>query len=168
MNPLLPGAPARAALDKLQGQIEAIATQERQIAKLPPSEAETRASFHALVQEAVGTAVEPRLSTVRHTPIPTSLEPLNNLQALLIHAVGEDRIVETLMEVHRARNGDRAFGMPAADKAKKLCELAAKREALEVREEELILDLEAQGHFVIRRQAFDPRLVLRVWNRVFG
>lgn len=164
---LLPGMTPRAPLDKLQARIEAVLAEEEKLRKMPPSEAKRRAA----IRDDIARAANHELTLSFVTGVPeTAHANVARLCTLMLRAFEkvDPGLVEQLFLDDYIGSHKVPFGPPAEEKAAKLAALRAQREPLERKEEELIIDLERQGWFVIRRKSFDPKLVLKVREEHFG
>jgi len=92
----------------------------------------------------------------------TNEEPLTlgDLAALLTPA----SVCEGVMEIIAQETPRGMKPMKAAERAKRLQDLANKRRELETAEERAIMALEDEGHPVARRADADPELLLELWK----
>lgn len=81
----------------------------------------------------------------------------------LLFALDRERYTELALAHLRTLAGDDG-GLTGEARTARLEKIVTKRVQLEEREEREVLGLESNGHYVIRREDIDTRLVLRIWG----
>ena len=167
MEILFPGNPRRAALDELQAAIGALREQMRTIERAPYAQEDVRADIRKALERAQKTGYARRaLSSFGRFRVGGSADLPDLTWEGVILLLGVEEVEKRLLKLNMAEPGER--GLPLAQREKRLAELQAKLEQLEIDEEREVLRLKAEGHRVPRRADVRADLLLGLWQQMSG
>jgi len=160
------GAPERKALDKIQVEIGETeqATEDIGSASLPHEEMKENLTRAFSEMRARGGWIDSSwhnfgLPDYTLWRIPHDIPVVD----MLLYLLGTEELVKRIME--RISKTMPTAGLPAEKRPAKIAELEAKRVRLLEAEELEILRLEEAGHTIVRREAADAKVLLRVWGQ---
>lgn len=162
------GAPARKALDKIRCEITKThkLIRDTTSAEIPLDEVKIRlraaidAAMYNLTPELpFEEFAQDGAIAGRPAMLPVDLR-LSDLAYLL----GPEKIVDLIADRLAARGSE--AGLPAVQRADRLTELRKELDKLERAEEVEILQLEAAGHTILRREDARPDLLFDIWGKL--
>lgn len=157
---LRPGEAARANLDKVQEAIDTVRADIRETEKANVPLDEARERLLAVIDKGSDRAARAFASLLSHDYHYVN-PPAQLGLAELAYVFGRDEFVDQVML--RVESTCPVLGLPAAERQTRLAELRAEQRELELTEEYAVLELEKQGHVVLRRADADLEILLEVW-----
>jgi hypothetical protein len=157
MKILRPGEKPRAKLDKLQTEFAQTTKELESLEHAPRSIEEARARLASALERSTERAAYAFESVL--APDERNVElPAQMTLGELAYLQGTEAFIDCVMQ----RIAGKA-GMPAEQRTARLAALKEKLRALQVAEEQEVLDLERRDHTVLRRSDADVAILLEVW-----
>jgi hypothetical protein len=175
MDLIREGRPERQALDKIRSDIEVVRAEIDEVIHADAADDDLMKHCRRAVRSELEGPRARQFDSLRradalvdHLNFPNvprwenaKLPPLS--WAAVILMLGEDRAVQSAYDAAK-RGATKPPGLQDADRAKRLAELRDMQRKVERAEEIEILNLEAAGFAVLRRENIDPAVIFDVWG----